>query len=152
MYTKKETTELIAAYQHTTTSYECSVCKQEFDDEDDVKHHYGEHHAVKEKRVAGHKAFYRFDTKEDFQAYVAHIVSDRRIDYTYVDHLSGVGWFAFEQGSQPCGKGCCYKDTLTAVALEGVRSSVENRLRSTTNELADLDAMIASVNGKENQS
>lgn len=149
MYTKKETTEVVASYQHTTTSYQCSVCQQEFDDEDDVKHHYGETHAVKDTRSAGGQVFHRFDAKEDFDAYVNYRVKDEHIDYVYAKHVSGVGWFTFERGSERCSRNCCYKDTLTATALENIRAGIEHSLQSTVDQLADIDAMIAKVKGQE---
>jgi len=95
-------TELI---EWKTTTYTCDVegCEFTTEDKSNSDNHYGRKHSVAAVGYAGEETFYRFDTKENFDAYVkANYIQDRHFSW------DEPGWYRTFSKEDRAGCGCCY--------------------------------------------
>src|SRR5262245_57761327 len=116
MITKVENTEVVPETTHSWTAYKCSDCGKEFDDERDANKHYGKQHAVAATTTFGpdKRKAYLLLTKE---AWLAWLNSFHIDGWVYDGGWRGPGWYVLDRTSEPCGKGCCYKDCVGASSV-----------------------------------
>ena len=96
------TTELL---EWKTTTYTCDQegCDFTTESKSESDNHYGKKHSVAEAGFAGGQTFYRFESKETFDAYVkANHIQDRHL------HWDEPGWFRSFWKEDTRGCSCCY--------------------------------------------
>ena len=90
-----------------TTIYSCDQegCDFTTETKSDADQHYGKEHAIAEVGYASSETFYRFDSKENFDAYTkANDIGDRHF------HWDGMGWYRSFSKKDTRGCSCCYDD------------------------------------------
>jgi hypothetical protein len=90
-----------------TTTYSCDVdgCDFTTQDKREAERHPGKAHSIAEVGHAADHTFYRFDSKESFDAYVkASHIGDRDL------HWDEPGWYRVYTEWRPCPRGCCRDD------------------------------------------
>lgn len=110
------------------TSYQCSDCSQAFDVENDANKHFGKRHTVQASLTFGFpaKRAYLVLTAENFKLWL----NSYRVDGgARIGGWKSPGWYVLNRTSERCGRGCCYKDWVSADSIENVVGSCLYRIQ-----------------------
>lgn len=110
---KRVEVEEVPASTYENTFFDCGVCGQQFNDEDDAKGHWGKTHTVKKQTEVAGITWRWFDTEEDAKLYLDPPGFYSANDFTDVE-WTGPGWYGetttYGNGRCRCG-GCHYTET-----------------------------------------
>jgi len=118
-----------------TTTYACDVegCAFTTESKSEADTHPGKKHSIAEAEFAGGQTFYRFASKETFDAYVkAHHIQDRHL------HWDEPGWFRsfWKEDSRGCS--CCYDNFQHLHPACWIGFDWQKKIKSYTERLTEL--------------
>jgi hypothetical protein len=137
--TKKQVTvpeQVVPEYSWDDVEFSCEKCDFVTQDEEDYKKkHGGAHSFTDAKEIDGYKWYYFRQESEhsEFLAYLENFHSA-----SGYGQWKGPGWYNPRLGMEPCGRGCCTKDTVTFVWLDDELERLTDLKESTEETITSL--------------
>lgn len=136
-----ETSKTVETVERVHVTFTCDVPGCSFsvaNNREAAEEHHARNHACAEERVIDDIQLRRFVTMEDAEAYARCQRFYDEFEVTW----EGPGWYVQGVSSQPCGKGCCYRDRLDLAPVSheiaSLRESARLKLRQ-ARSLRDLE-------------
>lgn len=132
-----ETTTKTTEWETTTYSCDQEGCDFTTEHKYDADSHYGSEHAIAEEGSAAGKTFYRFDTKENFDAYVkAHDIPEKFVNW------HGEGWYRNYGSDERCPRGCCDDWTQHLDPASWIGFDWEKKIKKMKERLTELQEFL----------
>lgn len=127
-----------------TTTFTCEQCEHTAGTREDMVRHFGDKHAVRAKTAISDDdedlKLSFLENEESYKAWTAHLSWGSRVQ-SFKWH--GPGWYAVEQWTQPCPRGCCDDDCVGTEFLERLVARRSDELREKTLVLHELKKLIS---------
>jgi len=127
-----------------TITYACDVpgCGFSAEKKSQVVEHFGEKHAVRDRKWIGGQEFARIEDQEAFDAWKTHHGKRSRANVWDCDWL-GPGWYGISFGTQRCPRDCCDDHVMTIRHVDALLEERRSEFQEMSEALAELGALTA---------